>query len=106
MSLNIKGKIIDDQTRCVHYHSPVDVIAIKFKCCAAYYPCFYCHEEEAGHHAQVWNKNEWNTRAILCGICKNELTIHEYLASGDRCPICKASFNPNCNKHYHLYFET
>ena len=102
---HIKGKLIDDQTRCVHYHSPVDVIAIKFKCCAEYYPCYYCHEEEAGHEARVWNKNEWDTKAILCGVCKTELTINEYLVCADRCPICNASFNPNCNKHYHLYFE-
>jgi uncharacterized CHY-type Zn-finger protein len=106
MSPKIKGKVIDDQTRCVHYHSPVDVIAIKFKCCAAYYPCYYCHEEEAGHQAEVWQKNEWQTKAILCGVCKTELSINEYLASGDQCPTCKAAFNPNCNKHYHLYFET
>jgi uncharacterized CHY-type Zn-finger protein len=102
---SVKGKLIDDETRCVHYHSPADVIAIKFKCCAEYYPCYYCHQEEAGHEAQAWNKNEWDTRAILCGVCKNELTIREYVASGNRCPICSASFNPNCSKHYHLYFE-
>jgi uncharacterized CHY-type Zn-finger protein len=105
MTPHVKGKSIDDQTRCVHYHSPVDVIAIKFKCCGEYYPCYYCHEEEAEHQAKVWYKNEWDTRAILCGVCKNELTIHEYLACSDRCPFCNASFNPNCNKHYHLYFQ-
>ncbi len=29
----VKGKLVDDQTRCVHYRSTLDVIAIKFKCC-------------------------------------------------------------------------
>lgn len=46
----VKGRTTDDQTRCIHYHSAVDIIAIKFKCCNTYYPCFYCHEEEAGHY--------------------------------------------------------
>jgi len=101
----VKGKLIDEQTRCVHYHSPLDVIAIKFKCCGEYYPCFECHEETAGHKSEVWKRNEFDTKAILCGICGNEMTIHEYLASNNQCPHCHSDFNPNCNKHYHLYFE-
>jgi len=104
-SIKVYGKTIDDNTRCRHYHSPVDVIAIKFKCCNKYYPCYQCHEEEADHAVQTWNKNEWNTKAILCGVCQTELTIREYMGSGNICPDCNAAFNPNCSKHYHLYFE-
>ena len=101
----VKGKTIDDYTRCIHYQSSLDVIAIKFKCCGEYYPCYTCHVEEAGHETQVWRKNEFGTQAILCGICKNEMTIAAYLKAKDHCPFCHASFNPNCSKHYHLYFE-
>ena len=101
----VKGKTVDSHTRCVHYHSPVDVIAIKFKCCEQYYPCFYCYEEEAGHAPGVWQKNEFHTKAILCGMCYNELTIQQYLHCNNQCPFCGASFNPRCNRHYHLYFE-
>lgn len=101
----IKGKTVDEQTRCVHYHSPLDIIAIKFKCCDQYYPCYQCHEEEAGHSAQVWKKEEWGKLAILCGQCQKELTIHQYMSSGSECLYCKAPFNPNCSRHYHLYFE-
>lgn len=101
----VKGKVIDGNTRCVHYHSPLDVIAIKFKCCQEYYPCYECHQEMAGHTAQMWKKEDFDTKAILCGLCDHEMTIHQYLASSNRCPNCNASFNPNCNKHYHLYFE-
>ena len=103
--IEVYGKVIDDYTRCVHYYSPIDVIAIKFKCCDKYYPCYKCHEEAAGHPGQTWQKNEWKTKAILCGMCKTELTIEEYMRSGNHCPKCKAAFNPNCSKHYHLYFE-
>jgi uncharacterized CHY-type Zn-finger protein len=101
----VYGKLIDDNTRCAHYHSPLDVIAIRFKCCNTYYPCYQCHEETAGHAAAVWEKEEWNTLAIYCGLCKKEMTINEYMRSGNQCPNCNGLFNPNCSKHYHLYFE-
>lgn len=102
---NVKGKLVDENTRCIHYHSAFDVIAIKFKCCGEYYPCYYCHKEEAGHNPIIWGKDEFDTRAILCGVCKSELSIREYLSCDNHCPICKTPFNPNCNKHHHLYFE-
>jgi uncharacterized CHY-type Zn-finger protein len=101
----VNGKAIDNQTRCVHYHSPLDIIAIKFKCCNVYYPCYFCHAEEAGHAAVRWIKEEFNQKAILCGNCKNELTIEEYFKSNYQCPYCKADFNPKCSNHNHLYFE-
>ena len=103
--IEVYGKVIDDNTRCEHYHSDADIIAIKFKCCDKYYPCYQCHKETADHAAQTWSKNEWDKKAILCGVCKTELTINEYMQSANHCPECKSAFNPNCNKHYHLYFE-
>lgn len=101
----VKGKTVDEQTRCTHYHSLLDVIAIKFKCCDTYYPCFYCHEETAGHKAEVWSKNEFDTKAILCGVCRHEMTINQYQHSNYQCPNCSNSFNPKCSNHNHLYFE-
>ena len=101
----IKGKLIDDQTRCIHYHSPLDIIAIKFKCCNVYYACYYCHKEETNHTPDTWKKNEYNTTAVLCGICKHEMTIQQYLDSNNECPFCKGKFNPKCSNHYHFYFE-
>ena len=101
----VRGKTVDEFTRCIHYHSPLDVIAIKFKCCDEYYPCHHCHEEEVNHAHKVWEKNEFDKKAVFCGICKNELTIHEYLAAATYCPYCHTAFNPYCSKHYHLYFE-
>ena len=104
--INIYGKPIDQQTRCQHWHSELDVIAIKFKCCEKYYPCFSCHEEEADHEPKVWPKSEFDSKAILCGVCGTELSITDYQSSNNTCPNCKAAFNPGCSKHYHLYFET
>lgn len=103
--IEVKGQLLDDETRCQHYHSTLDVIAIKFKCCNDYYPCFECHQQAVSHEAQVWEKEEWNTKAVLCGVCKTELTVQQYLDSNNECPYCKAAFNPKCSNHYHLYFE-
>lgn len=104
--INVFGKPIDQQTRCVHWHSELDIIAIKFKCCEKYYPCFSCHEEEADHEHQVWPKEEFDQKAILCGVCGNELSISDYMSSENTCPHCESKFNPGCSKHYHLYFQT
>ena len=102
---NVKGKTVDENTRCVHYHSVLDIIAIKFKCCQTYYACIHCHEELTNHTPQVWKKEEWNNKAVFCGNCKYELTINEYLNSKYQCPSCSSSFNPKCSNHNHLYFE-
>ncbi len=103
--VQVKGKVIDHQTRCTHYHSALDIIAIKFKCCNTYYPCYSCHQEDTDHVAVPWPVDERDTKAVLCGACGHELTIAEYLSSHNTCPSCHASFNPNCAKHYGLYFE-
>jgi len=104
MNTPIKGKTTDNQTRCIHYNSLLDVIAIKFKCCDTYYPCYYCHAEEAGHPALRWKQNEFDTKAVLCGVCKHEMTIAQYLSCNYHCPVCNAAFNPKCSNHNHLYF--
>lgn len=100
------GADIDAQTRCRHWHSPIDVIAIKFKCCGKYYSCFDCHAEFEIHQPQVWAVSEFETRAVLCGVCGYQLKIDEYLGCRSVCPCCESGFNPGCAKHYHLYFET
>jgi uncharacterized CHY-type Zn-finger protein len=101
----VRGIEVDGQTRCAHYHSPVDIIAIKMKCCGEYYACKDCHLALTDHKIVVWPRNEWEEKAILCGSCGSELTISDYLASGYRCPTCDAEFNPACRRHYHFYFE-
>lgn len=102
--LIVKGKDVDQQFRCFHYHSAVDIVAIKFKCCNTYYACYFCHKEIADHETQVWDKEEFMTKAIACGNCSNEMTIAAYLSSGNNCPNCEALFNPKCINHYHFYF--
>lgn len=99
------GVGMDAQTRCAHYHQAVDIIAIKHYCCARYYPCHHCHEELADHPVMVWPGRLFDEPAVLCGICRCELGIGQYLGT-DRCPRCDARFNPGCKLHRGLYFST
>ena len=101
----VQGIDLDPNTRCLHYHGPADVIAIKMRCCQTYYACIECHAALAGHPTEAWPRNEWHEKAALCGVCGGELSVGEYLDSGNRCPLCEARFNPGCRNHYHLYFE-
>lgn len=98
------GNDIDMETRCAHYHSEIDRIAIKFYCCQTYFPCFICHEEKGCGSPELWPLNKFNEKAILCGACGHELSISDYLNGQFLCPACDADFNPGCSLHKHLYF--
>ena len=63
----VHGVTLDTETRCAHYHSRLDIIAIKMRCCATYYACRECHDQLAGHAAEVWPIDEWDQAAVLCG---------------------------------------
>lgn len=102
---NVYGLVIDAETRCSHWHSELDIIAIKFKCCGLWYPCFECHAAVADHVAETWGVDERDEKAVLCGKCGKQLKIEEYFACDSTCPECGSGFNPGCSKHYHLYFE-
>ena len=101
----VHGIDVDDETRCAHWRSPVDIVALRMKCCGEYYACKDCHEALAGHPIKVWPRLEWDTHAVLCGACGSEMTIADYLAAADACPSCDAAFNPGCRGHHHFYFE-
>jgi uncharacterized CHY-type Zn-finger protein len=101
----VRGVNIDAQTRCGHYNSPVDVIAVRMKCCGSYFACKDCHDTLAGHPLEPWPREDRAERAVLCGVCRSELAIDEYLGSSTRCPVCSASFNPHCSDHHDDYFS-
>ncbi len=101
----VHGLDLDAQTRCAHYRSPWDIVAIRVKCCGEYYACKDCHEALAGHPLKTWPPTEWNRKAVLCGACGRELSVDEYLACESKCPICAAPFNPECRRHHGFYFE-
>jgi len=101
----VHGVAVDGQTRCAHWRSEVDIVAIQMRCCGLYYACRQCHDEIAGHAAQVWPVADWDQAAVLCGACGGEMSVKDYLACASRCPACGAPFNPGCAGHHHLYFE-
>lgn len=101
----VRGVDVDPGTRCAHYRGPLDVVAIKFRCCLVYYPCHRCHEQVADHPARLWARGEFGEKAALCGACGIEMAVSEYLACGSRCPGCGQAFNPACEGHHRLYFE-
>jgi uncharacterized CHY-type Zn-finger protein len=103
-SPTVHGLDLDPQTRCAHYRTALDIIAIKMKCCDTYYACKDCHDALADHPITTWPHNEWDQKAILCGACNTELSISEYLQCENQCPACNAHFNPGCANHYHFYF--
>lgn len=100
----VYGPVTDDETRCIHYHTNLDIIAIKFKCCGKFYPCYKCHEENEQHPIERWQPEEFSNPAILCGHCKSLLSIKEYMQVR-ACPHCGATFNLRCKAHYHIYFD-
>jgi len=104
IAAQVRGVGMDAETRCVHYRSPLDIVAIRMKCCGAYYACKDCHDALADHPIDVWPRREWDSKAILCGACGAELTIAEYMTAGYQCPRCSAGFNPACRNHYSFYF--
>lgn len=101
---------------CTHWHSPLDVVAIRFHCCGHTYPCLHCHDEAEDHPVTPWpttTASDRSPHAVLCRSCGSWLTVGEYLdlyseSTEPRCPCCPrcaASFNPGCALHSHVYFE-
>ncbi|CUS24882.1 LAQU0S21e00584g1_1 [Lachancea quebecensis] len=106
-----KGQLVDDQTRCIHWNSPLDVVCFKFECCEAFYACYSCHESQESHAIKRYNLTlEPAEKVVLCGVCKETMTFEEYRngkTCGDElgCPYCGAQFNPGCKLHYSIYFD-
>jgi uncharacterized CHY-type Zn-finger protein len=105
LHVRVAGIDLDSETRCRHWHSPRDIVAIKMKCCGVYHACKDCHAALADHAAEAWPRSEWDEKAVLCGACGAEFSIHEYLTCEARCPRCGAGFNPDCRRHHRFYFE-
>jgi uncharacterized CHY-type Zn-finger protein len=103
---DVRGVDLDAQTRCAHWRSPLDIVAIRMRCCGDWYACKDCHDALAGHPAEVWPRAAFDQPAVLCGACGSQLSVRQYLACESRCPACAAPFNPGCRLHHRFYFET
>lgn len=101
----LRGVAVDPETRCAHYESPVDVVALRYGCCETYYPCHQCHDAVADHEPAVWPRARFAEAAVLCGGCRETITAARYLAAPEDCPHCGRQFNPGCQQHHDQYFE-
>ncbi|WP_433626734.1 CHY zinc finger protein [Halomicrococcus sp. NG-SE-24] len=101
----VRGVDVGPETRCAHYDSERDVVAVRFRCCGEHFPCFRCHDAVADHDRERWSRDDRSVEAVLCGVCGTELAISTYLDCGSTCPSCGTAFNPGCADHYDLYFE-
>ncbi|CCE90863.1 Hot13p TDEL_0B07340 [Torulaspora delbrueckii] len=97
----IYGETVDNESRCVHWHSPLDVIALKFRCCQRFYACYSCHEL-TGHTPQRYRLPS-QEKVVMCGVCRTPMTFDQYAQLS--CPNCSALFNPGCKIHYDMYFQ-
>lgn len=105
MSLeDVRGVKLDSETRCVHYGTERDVVALRFGCCGQYYACYRCHEELTDHDPKPWPTDRREEPAVYCGVCAVTMPPSAYM-SADECPFCGAEFNPGCADHYDRYFE-
>ena len=101
----VQGLSLTPLTQCLHWSSPRDIIAIRHACCGKFYACISCHDALEKHKSSVWSISQRDERAVLCGSCKHQLTVDEYLNCGSVCTKCGAGFNPGCKGHWGLYFE-
>ena len=117
----LRGVAVGPETRCAHWDSELDVVALRFGCCGAFSPCHTCHVETADHDPEPWPRARFDDPAVLCGVCGTTLSARIYLdgdseersPSGSRakpdddsCPACGAGFNPGCRRHRDRYFES
>ncbi len=96
----IYGEDLDECGRCRHYHTDLDVVALKCAQCGKYYACYHCHDEMEDHPFKATDGSE--PYPVLCGSCRHLLTYKEY--SEGRCPYCGHPFNPRCSRHHDIYF--
>ena len=99
-----QGLLVDHESRCVHYHSDKDIVALQCYECQKYYACYQCHNELESHIFSPYPLNLKEDRPILCGSCGKTLTYEEYTETGT-CPFCNAAFNPACQSHHSYYFK-
>lgn len=96
----IWGKEVDKEGRCFHYHQDNDIVALKCSQCQKYFSCYKCHDEIENHKFVPTQKDDY---PVICGHCRTRLNFKDY--SLGTCIHCKSVFNPNCHRHWQIYFK-
>jgi uncharacterized CHY-type Zn-finger protein len=63
----IYGIELDTATRCVHWRSDRDILAIWAPCCETYYSYLACHAAAADHPLERIPESAFDTPGALCG---------------------------------------
>ncbi|MFL4356214.1 CHY zinc finger protein [Streptococcus uberis] len=100
-NLPFLGMALDEQSRCYHYHSENDIVALKCQSCQKYYACYHCHDSLEDHLFVATNSQE--SYPVMCGVCQHLLSLKDYQKG--YCIFCQNPFNPKCSLHYDVYFK-
>lgn len=104
MTRKIYGLLVDNEIRCQHYHTELDIVALKCFDCLKYYACYQCHDNLEEHCFRAYPCHLKQDKVLICGVCQHEMVIEEY-QEAIACSNCHSVFNPACSKHYDIYFE-
>ena len=93
------------ESRCAHWHSALDVLAIQAPCCGRYYACASCHDACETHALEPWPAStSLEQRALQCGVCRHLFSIQTYISGPEPpccpSPSCGAAMNPGCKLHW------
>ena len=97
--MKIYGLVIDQDGRCIHYHSKLDIVANKCSICHKYWACYECHNQLSNHNFGPYNPN---FISVLCGHCQQRFTYKDYELIRS-CSSCLQAFNPKCSLHKGIY---
>ena len=86
MTRKIYGLLVDNESRCQHYHTELDIVALKCFDCLKYYACYQCHDSLEEHSFRAYPCHLKQDKVLICGVYQH-------------------AFNLACSKHYDIYFE-
>jgi biotin transport system substrate-specific component len=101
-SRDIYGYITDDEGRCIHYASKLDIIANRCGKCGRFYSCYKCHDMAESHPFSPVDSKE--NDSVMCGVCGSLYSYDEY-SSLVKCRKCLSFFNPRCALHKSCYVK-
>jgi len=76
--IQAQGLLVDDESRCVHYHSEKDIVSPQCYECKKHYACYQCHNAMEKHVFSPYPLALSEDQPILCGICKRTMTFQKY----------------------------
>lgn len=100
-TLPIHGIDLDQDGRCMHYHTENDVVALACAQCHRYFACYQCHDAIMTHK---FAPADPTAKSVMCGVCHQTMNYQDY--SQNECPNCHHAFNPKCVRHQDIYFES